>query len=260
MDMQDNELDNLFQSALNDHEIEPSANVWTGITGHLDAGKRKKSLMPFLSIAAGVVLLLTAGILFIPKVVKINKQQPLSNRVAKSTQAANSTAANVAALNPQNKKTVNPVITPASNLAALKTIKVNKAVTINKAEKVIEPKANVAEANDQPILALATREDDLTSPVVPGTETRIMINPVTDNPPVLTDKPVLAMAQVPAANKKGVTPAKKWRIRSFGDVLNVVIAAVDKREDKFIEFTNTDEDDATITGINLGIIKVKKEK
>jgi hypothetical protein len=41
--------------------------------------------------------------------------------------------------------------------------------------------------------------------------------------------------------------------------LNVVIAAVDKRKDKVIEFSNTDGDESSITGINLGIIKIKKE-
>ncbi len=55
------------------------------------------------------------------------------------------------------------------------------------------------------------------------------------------------------------TPVKKHRVRTFGDMLNVVIAAVDKRKDKVIEFSNTDGDESSITGINLGIIKIKKE-
>ena len=53
MDMQDKELDKLFQSSLDDMEIEPSAHVWGEIAGKLDAAKRKRSLAPYLSFAAG---------------------------------------------------------------------------------------------------------------------------------------------------------------------------------------------------------------
>ncbi|RYE28502.1 MAG: hypothetical protein EOP42_16695 [Sphingobacteriaceae bacterium] len=60
------------------------------------------------------------------------------------------------------------------------------------------------------------------------------------------------------------TPAEKVKhkhIRSFGDVVNLVMAKVDKREDKLIQFTDTDDgDESTVTGINLGIINIKKEK
>jgi hypothetical protein len=76
--------------------------------------------------------------------------------------------------------------------------------------------------------------------------------------PVFASTPQVIPTQVATANKQA--PAKKHKIRSLGDVFNVMIAAVDKRKDKIIEFSNTDGDDATITGVNLGIIKVKKEK
>ncbi len=46
MDMQDKDLDKLFQSALDDYEIAPSAEAWMGITEKLDAGKNKRKWMP----------------------------------------------------------------------------------------------------------------------------------------------------------------------------------------------------------------------
>lgn len=55
--------------------------------------------------------------------------------------------------------------------------------------------------------------------------------------------------------------AKHKRIRSIGDVVNLVMAKVDKREDKLIQFTDSDDgDESNVTGINLGIINLKKEK
>ena len=50
--------------------------------------------------------------------------------------------------------------------------------------------------------------------------------------------------------------------RSFGGLINAVVGKIDKRKDKVIEFNDDDDDDdgATVTGVNLGIIKIKKEK
>ena len=102
----------------------------------------------------------------------------------------------------------------------------------------------------------AVPETAITKPVVPDD-----VPLTTKNAEVKTEfitKPVLAEMQ--PANKP-VKPAlgKKHKIHSLGDLFNVMIASVDKRKDKFIEFTDTDEGD-NITGINLGIVKVKKEQ
>jgi len=41
--------------------------------------------------------------------------------------------------------------------------------------------------------------------------------------------------------------------------VNFVIAQVDKREDKLIEFTESDEG-TEVSGINLGLLKIKSKK
>jgi hypothetical protein len=257
MDMRDNELDKLFQ-ALNDHEIEPSVHVWTGITARLDADKRKRSLVPFLSIAAGIILLVTIGILFIPNAVKVNNQHP-SDKIAKNTSPVNKINPVASPVDQQNKIAKKVVIAPVNSLASIKNTKVYKGAVPYEKTTISEQKQDITKPTDEPGLALAARGSDLVNPVVPDMNNAI--KPTTDNLPVLENKPQLAAAQLPSVNKtRAAAPVKKHRIRSLGDVFNVMIAAVDKREDKIIEFSNTDEDDATITGVNLGIIKVKKEK
>jgi len=67
MDMQDREFDDVFRNKLDGFEAEPSAKVWMGIDATLDEKSRKKAIMPWLSIAASIIVLLSAGILFIPK-------------------------------------------------------------------------------------------------------------------------------------------------------------------------------------------------
>ena len=94
--------------------------------------------------------------------------------------------------------------------------------------------------------------------VLPDTATRILPKHVDETPAFASIKSTVVPTEV--ATVQPTQPVKKHKIRSLGDVFNVMISAVDKRKDKIIEFSNTDEDDATITGVNLGIIKVKKEK
>ena len=151
----------------------------------------------------------------------------------------------------QNKKAVKAVIAPVSNAALLKTKRADKkeAYKINKRDTVSE------RSTDEPELALAAYRGNQVGSVISDDKDEVNL-PVNNLLARGNYQPQLT-AQSPRPKPK---PVKKHRIRSLGDVLNVVIAAVDKREDKFIEFSNTDEDDATITGLNLGIIKVKKEK
>jgi hypothetical protein len=49
------------------------------------------------------------------------------------------------------------------------------------------------------------------------------------------------------------------RVKGIGGLVNFVIAQVDKREDKLIEFTESDEG-TEISGINLGLLKIKSKK
>jgi hypothetical protein len=46
----------------------------------------------------------------------------------------------------------------------------------------------------------------------------------------------------------------------LGGIINTIVAAVDKRDDKLIEFTDNDDDDGSrVTAVNLGIFKIKKQ-
>jgi hypothetical protein len=261
MDMQDKDLDKLFQSALDDYEIEPSAKVWTGITEELNAGKRKRSLAPFLSVAAGVILLATAGLLFIPKEVKVTKSK--ADGVAAIKQSLKpaapvaETIADVQSATQPNKKNVITVIVPVNGLAGIKIYNARRKPVNEKAIATPAQTHDIVKQDDQPVLASATHKQEVIKPVVPDTATKIMAKHI-EEVPVFASTPQVIPTQVATANKQA--PAKKHKIRSLGDVFNVMIAAVDKRKDKIIEFSNTDGDDATITGVNLGIIKVKKEK
>jgi hypothetical protein len=265
MDMQDKELDMLFKQQLDDLEVQPSATVWQGINSELNGHRRKRILLPLLSAAAGVILLITIGILFIPKHPVKNGDAQHSNRIAKTTNPVKQpTVVKAEAVVPPttvpNKTTVNPVIAPVNTLAQTNKPKTKSNLVQPIQQQSIENNLPVDAPADQPLLAQTPAIDhDVIK--TSGRDTAVSINP---KPVILNDKPqqaLMAQVETPSVPVASTKPVKKHhRIRSLGDVFNVMIAAVDKRKDKVIEFTNTDEDDATITGVNLGFIKVKKEK
>lgn len=249
--MQDNELDELFRSRLSGMEMEPSAHVWDNIAANIDT--KKKSWAPVMRIAAAVLILLTAGVWFLmDKPAKVEQQMATKKPVKRhssNTQDQDSEKQRV------EVNVGSPAITPQpSQLAA----------THNDRSRSLTPEANETPANEiaprsavettiesQPVLA-AVNDQPVLTPVVP--DGQIAIRSIDTTPAAI--KPITTAPVVIAANR----PVQKKRhgIHSLGDLINVVVAKVDKREDKLIEFTETDED-SNVTGLNLGIVRVKKE-
>src|ERR1700744_2349017 len=125
MNMQDKELDNLFHSKLDGFETEPSASVWENIDTGLTAGKRKRILLPLLSAAASIIVLVTAGILLAPRHVQDPPHHPVKGNIAKNEHPPKAT---VTAL-------VNPVTQVARINTGIKPNKVKQTVAVRFAKK-----------------------------------------------------------------------------------------------------------------------------
>jgi hypothetical protein len=250
MDMQDKEIDQLFRSEFENFEIEPSPQVWGSITDKLAANKRKKTLYPYLSIAASILVVVAIGLYFIPQV-KVNTKKPVQITAVKN--------------NIEPKVIIAPVKhndlpKPSEKVIALVT-KVNKVYKGSNIRRDNETKpTTIIDKPTEQIAAVTERNNEILKPTVPDIETPLSIKTqITDDAPLIT-RPNVLTAQVPQAKVIAAVPAKKHRINSLGDLINVVVSKVDKRKDKIIEFTNTEDDESTISGLNLGIIKIKKQE
>lgn len=262
--MHDKDFDQLFRNKLADLEIEPSKDVWAGITAGLDADKKRKVVMlPWISAAASVTVLLTAGLLFIkkyPSGVKHPKANPVSTQLvsyqpkksdpavqeqvedqpetatkdaepAKSTKPTSRIAAELASVrHPDRHKSVDQQIKQEPDNTENQTIGEPKQIALAAIDKQVNIQDNAQMVPDGPIRIETANKT--------------------------TETPVLASAAPKSTDK--VQP-KKHRIHNMGDLLNVVIAKVDKRQDKVVEFTETD-DESNITSINLGFLSIKKDK
>jgi hypothetical protein len=269
MKMQDNEFDELFRSRLDSFETEPSAEVWKNVDNELNSHKRKKILTPFLSIAASVIVFVTAGILFIPQKGNVKPgNHPVNNNIVKVIRPFNTpqVVRNHPNTNILNSDKTNKTSIVANRIDRGNAIKSTKHAL---AEKLITLKVeqNKPGKTDDPALLASNpqTQQNIIKGVVPDERTQIAINPHIEETTSFITKPSLVAAEIPAINKPDIIPQdiasvkSKHKIHSLGDLINVVVAKVDKRKDKIIEFTDTD-DESNITGVNLGIIKIKKEK
>jgi hypothetical protein len=261
MKMQDKEFDDLFRSKLDDFEMEPSEQVWKNIGAELDGKKKVRSILPWLSIAASVIILVAAGILFIPKKAKDDPKDHHKNNLARTivkprvVEPENNTPVNVG---PEKQQQVAAVQEPAKQFVRVHHAKkVEIPVTPNIQDNQAIAKATPAKTDEQPVLAAVSQKaSDITEPGV-ITEPPVTVKHVEiTEPPVTQSQPVLASAQTPEAKTTKPT-IKKRGIRNFGDLVNLVVARVDKRKDKVIEFTDTDDDESMITGVHIGSVRIK---
>jgi hypothetical protein len=263
MDMQDNEFDDVFRSKLDGLEVEPSERVWGGIDDELDAQRRRKLWVPILRIAASVIIVVTAGLLFIPHGQPVKPGKPGNSRITKVT---------VAVITKQEATA--PVVSPPVQSSQSKDAEpVNRIARVHVApkntEQVIVNQPQVANKQTAEPVRLMEQQAPVLAAVpelsVQNNQTAVADVPVISNKPIVADntsetqiKPQLT-AQIPV-NEPAARPVKKRGIHSMGDLVNLVVARVDKRKDKAIHFSDSDDDDDNnITAVNIGPIKISKE-
>ncbi len=252
MKMSDKDFDQLFNSKLTDLEIEPSAKVWSNINNDLSnkaAGKKKA--IPYMRIAAAIIAIMGVSLFFIrPDTEKIKLHGPDTNSVIEHTSVKSSNPSGLSSSN-------NIIITPEDNIEIKHIVqsykhltKHNKDVNAPVISKPVDSVQYVAVSDPNQAIDIHSKTSMQNS-----ITTTIMYAPVSSN----NDKAIQPVGLKSQAQNIVAKPKGK-KIRSLGDLLNVVIAKVDKREDKIIEFTDSGDDDTfNISGVNLGLIKVKKE-
>ncbi|HVW14986.1 MAG TPA: hypothetical protein VHB54_14215 [Mucilaginibacter sp.] len=258
MKMQDKELDDLFRDKLDNFEAEPSESVWTGVDTAINGSSRNKYMLPLLGIAASIVVVVTAGILFIPGNNENNGSVQPKNRIARSGQAPSTKAP---APQPEIKPTTG--FEEPEVAVVKKTERYIKTVTHRPAAQEVVKKVtgNKPLNEDESMLATVTPKQEQAKPVITTIQDNSQIvepNAKIDSAATLAvTKPAAVAKQQPVQQPVAPT-AKRHGIHNFGDLVNVVMAKVDKRKDKAIEFSDDEDDEATLTAVNIGPIKIRR--
>ncbi len=258
MEMQDNEFHELFRSKLDDFEMEPSSNVWESIDAELHHKSGKKTIVPILRIAASIIVLITAALLFIPKKKAVEDAHPRKNNVV-----ANNSTTNIVK---HSASTSIKAVETKQQVAGLQ-VPVKRSASVNNYKQVVPPRTIPSQNEDKPItknelpvereqpelLAMSTERMKDISTSIPNLQTPLVDKQLENETPVLVSTGV-------AVSKESKVVRKKRGIRSFGDIVNVVVAKLDKRKDKIIEFADTDDEGSHIAAINLSAFKTNKDK
>jgi len=258
MDMQDEEFDQLFRSKLEGLETEPSANVWPGIAEELDSPKRRRSLAPWLSIAASIVVFTGLGLFFIPKKTHTNSTPSHKSDIAKTIpeKAGQSVAVQPV---PGSLTTTYPVRTKRnSGIMSGKNNGSAKSPEVKNIDSASSP-AKVSGNDDRQLMANVPQKPTvITKPVVPDPAVKLIVSPAIDASPAFTKPDQEAIATATGIKKDSTAVKRRHKIHNFGDLVNLVVDKLDKRQDKVIQFSDDDQGDAHLTAVNLGIVKIKK--
>ena len=258
----DKELHKLFQQRFGDLEIEPSAAVWEKITGTMDQKRRKKAFPSFWMAAASIVVLISAGLLYFrpQEVIKLQGSTEMAQNIEGNSSRSELSEAPLSIEAPlystQSEKANLPEFSPV-NASEVKS----NEYSLVQMSPVTEPEVKVPAA--EPVV-IASEPVKKVNQVQPKKSVKVPNRYSGDQSALdVTQPDMMAKVDFP---EDGINPDEdesevrgQKKIRSIGSLVNFVIAKVDKREDKIIEFKDSDEG-SEVSGINLGLVKIKGKK
>lgn len=250
----DKELDRLFRQRFDELGVEPADTVWGKISDQLGNQKNdKKSFSLFWMAAAGIIVVLSAGLwLFRP--VEVIKLQGVAQVKEENIPApAISEPLEEVLSKPLNKDGLNEIAAVPEIEASEK--KVAEPVTQVKVQEIVKPQI------EKDAIVIAANKDKV--PVIQESKQKLVISQP-DSFDKVADEVVYAKSITKSdlteniQAEDGLTTSHR-KIKSIGSLVNFVIAKVDRREDKIIEFKDGDEG-SELAGLNLGLVKYRSRK
>lgn len=245
--IQDRDFDQLFENTFEEAEIAPSRDLWGNIEKEL-APKKKRIIPIYWLSAAAVLLIATVGILVYQQQEVKPKQfakhvEPKAIKPLVETQPVQNSIKTVAI--PKDKASQALPINQESVIAVAKTTVKEKVKPLEKqkvatAPDIQKPEEIVAKVDDQKQEIIKKKIEEVI--LQPKAETVFASNLNSNK----IDEPV----------NENLTENKS--IRNVGDVVNLIVNKVDKRKDKFIQFKTDDDDNSSVTSINIGPFKFGK--
>lgn len=267
-EISDKEFDGFFKSSFEDFEVQPSANGWEKITQKLDQKPAKKKFPVYWAAAASAVIIMGLGIALYQQPGEVIKLRPDQNVASVSDE--------VPGLNYKNDSVADYVNQSSAGTTGINENVYSHTTAKGSDKKFLASKAVVQKIKTSDDATKATENNVLN--IEPANQTQELVSSKPVRTPSVTEKilaeealkngksmevqPTKVLAAQPVgeqdSEEDGATSNRKLRIKSVGDLVNFVVAKVDKRDEKIIRMSKTDESDNEVTGINLGIFKFKK--
>ncbi len=237
--MQDKEFDNLFKEKFADFQPTPSAALWGDIIISLDDARPRKRKAFWVPAAASIAAIFLTGLWF----AKPNEEIKLKGQVFNAVPVLKQSGT--------GKKQTTVL---SERLATLKINNPHEKLKIKELKKKLDiSKASLANTVDQIDMtgAVGTQSFLATHTVIPVIEDlKIAVN----NEPA---PDVQTFAMLDENNIHDSKPRSS--VNAIVDIFNYVVSKVDKRKDKIVEFSESDEG-TLVSGINLGVLKYKSKQ
>ena len=241
----DKDFDGFFKNTFDDAEIVPTKDLWNGIE-HAIEPKRKRIIPVHWLVAAIVLIIATVGVLVYEQ--GNNKPNQLAKIVATK-------ATEIDLINPTKNETVAPVVVPVEiveqRIRNTVKPKVNQSDISVLGKSVTEQKLITGHEVQKPEVFIANIEQS-------QKEITVKVEDVVIKPKEET----ILVANVTLGDgneENGSAQPENKGIRNVGDVVNLIVNKLDKRKDKFIQF-RTDDDESSLSAINIGPFKIGKRK
>ena len=246
--IQDKDFDRLFKNAFEDAEITPSRDLWSSIESEIEPKKKRMIPVYWLS-AAAILLIATVGFLvYQQQEVKpkqfANNVEPKVVKPANDAQAVQDSAETVA-IPIEKLGQALPTTLKSKDAVAKTTVKGNIKV-VEKQKIVTAPEMQKQETI---IVQVAQPKEDIKAKIEDA------VSKVNQETVLASTSTVVKTDEVIGDDDQ----AESKGIRNVGDVVNLIVNKVDKRKDKFIQF-RTDDDDSSLSSINIGPFKFGKKK
>lgn len=250
--MLDKDFDAFFKSSFEDFEVTPATDSWAKVSKKIDKPTRKKFSL-FWMAAASIVIVLGIGVSLYTKPTEVIKLHPDGEKemMANVTQEEKAVVGTVPVVSETIAKPLQkPVKNIAKNSKTITESKLAKKTVIEIQKPVDEPVETDLELvkNVKPLRAKLATERLLEQEEI----NKLKASATTD----LANNNNQNLAEIESITE---FPTRRARISSMGDLVNFVVAKVDKREEKIIKMSKTEESDNEITGINLGLFKFRKQ-
>ncbi|WP_291399832.1 hypothetical protein [Daejeonella sp.] len=258
----DKELDKLFQQRFEDLQVEPSNAVWEKISNSLDKKKpAKKTFSIFWMAAASIVVVLSAGLWFTKSDEKIIAKGSIEI-VQEENKVIEQDAVSEGLKVTSEEESVPVLISKSLENKVANDLPKAEPTLVNEVVKVIPEIKASEEPSGEVIVSNVIKRPIVIQPKQPvkvparysGDQSALDLSQ-----PDLSREVLTASISAQDRNSTDGFNSRNRKVKGVGGLVNFVIAQVDKREDKLIEFTESDEG-TEVSGINLGLLKIKSKK
>lgn len=258
----DKNLDKLFQQHFEDIQIEPSKQVWDEISKTLDRKKTKEKSSPILWMAAASIVLLLSTTLWFMKAPE-QELKPSSPLVVNESPEEPPV---------YESEAVEPIQKSRQNI--VKLINAQSIITVSDSKDNYTEHLTPISVESPKVEQKPTEVEIVNTNIIVSNTTK---RPVIEQPKQIVKVPALYsgdqssldlsrpdLTSLAENNDRSSDDdydfnARNRKVKGVGGLVNFVISKVDKREDKLIEFKESDEG-TEISGINLGVLKIKSKK